>query len=54
MKTLGIDIGGTGIKGAIVNTKTGELVSERFRIATPNILKQNAKKIGFSEGDCCQ
>ena len=35
MKTLGIDIGGTGIKGAIVNTKTGELLTERFRIATP-------------------
>ncbi|MFQ3306446.1 MAG: polyphosphate glucokinase [Patiriisocius sp.] len=35
MKILGIDIGGTGIKGAIVNTKTGELLTERFRIATP-------------------
>ncbi|AUC84063.1 polyphosphate glucokinase [Polaribacter sp. ALD11] len=35
MKMLGIDIGGSGIKGAIVNTKTGELLTERFRIATP-------------------
>jgi len=35
MKVLGIDIGGTGIKGAIVDTKIGELVSERHRIATP-------------------
>lgn len=35
MKILGIDIGGSGIKGAIVNTKTGELLTERFRIATP-------------------
>ena len=35
MKALGIDIGGTGIKAAIVNTKTGELLSERHRIATP-------------------
>ncbi|TMM31130.1 ROK family protein [Polaribacter aestuariivivens] len=35
MKMLGIDIGGTGIKGAIVNTKTGELLSERHRIPTP-------------------
>ena len=33
---LGIDIGGSGIKGAVVNTKTGELLTERFRIATPN------------------
>lgn len=32
---LGIDIGGSGIKGAIVNTKTGELTSERHRIPTP-------------------
>lgn len=35
MKVLGIDIGGTGIKAAIVNTKTGELLTERHRIATP-------------------
>ncbi len=32
---LGIDIGGSGIKGALVNIKTGELVSERFRLETP-------------------
>lgn len=35
MKVLGIDIGGTGIKAAIVNTKTGELITERYRISTP-------------------
>lgn len=35
MKILGIDIGGSGIKGAVVNTKTGELLTDRFRIATP-------------------
>ncbi|TQO21176.1 polyphosphate glucokinase [Rhodoglobus vestalii] len=32
---LGIDIGGTGIKGAIVDTATGELVGDRKKIATP-------------------
>ncbi len=32
---LGIDIGGTGIKGAPVNVETGELVAERHRIETP-------------------
>jgi len=32
---LGIDIGGTGIKGAIVDTSTGELVTERFKLMTP-------------------
>jgi len=35
MIRLGIDIGGTGIKGAPVDTKTGQLVAERFRIPTP-------------------
>ncbi len=35
MGTLGIDVGGSGIKGAIVDAATGELLSERMRIATP-------------------
>lgn len=35
MDVLGIDIGGTGIKGAPVNTLNGELIAERFRIPTP-------------------
>lgn len=35
MVTLGIDIGGSGIKGAPVNVETGELVGERLRIETP-------------------
>ena len=34
-KILGIDIGGSGVKGAIVNTKKGELITERYRIPTP-------------------
>lgn len=32
---LGIDIGGSGIKGALVDLVRGELASERQRIATP-------------------
>ncbi len=32
---LGIDIGGSGIKGALVDLETGELATERIRIATP-------------------
>jgi polyphosphate glucokinase len=32
---VGIDIGGTGIKAAIVDVVTGELVSERMKVATP-------------------
>jgi polyphosphate glucokinase len=35
MPILGIDVGGSGIKGAPVNTKTGELMAERVRIKTP-------------------
>lgn len=36
MEILGVDIGGTGIKGAIVDTEKGELKSERKRIETPH------------------
>ena len=34
-KAIGIDIGGTGIKGALVNVKKGEIVGERIRVMTP-------------------
>jgi polyphosphate glucokinase len=34
-KAIGIDIGGTGIKGALVNTKKGVLLGERIRFDTP-------------------
>jgi len=32
---LGIDIGGTGIKGAIVDVDSGELLSDRVKLPTP-------------------
>ncbi|MDR0901683.1 MAG: ROK family protein [Opitutaceae bacterium] len=32
MNALGIDIGGSAIKGAPVDTKTGKLLAERFRV----------------------
>lgn len=32
---IGIDIGGTGIKGAVVDLKKGKLASERIRVETP-------------------
>lgn len=35
MEILGVDIGGSGIKGALVDTEAGEFSSERLRIATP-------------------
>ena len=33
---LGVDVGGTGVKGNIVDTGTGELVADRVRIDTPH------------------
>lgn len=35
MEVLGIDIGGSGIKAAIVDTETGVLLTERYRLDTP-------------------
>ena len=32
---LGVDVGGSGVKGAIVDLDTGQLVGERFRLETP-------------------
>lgn len=36
MDALGVDIGGSGIKGAPVSLATGELTGERHRIKTPD------------------
>jgi polyphosphate glucokinase len=35
MEVLGLDIGGTGIKGALVDTEGGEMLTERYRLLTP-------------------
>lgn len=42
MQALGIDIGGSGIKGAIVSLELGEIVGERFRLPTPEPSKPDA------------
>ena len=34
-KAVGIDVGGTGIKGAIVDVSTGKLLSDRVKLPTP-------------------
>ncbi len=34
-KAVGIDIGGTGIKGAIVDVSTGKMLSDRIKLPTP-------------------
>ncbi len=36
MEVLGLDIGGSGIKGAIVDSQTGVLLTDRNRIPTPD------------------
>jgi polyphosphate glucokinase len=36
MEVLGVDIGGSGIKGTVVDTETGSLMAPRIRIATPS------------------
>ncbi|MDO5351614.1 MAG: ROK family protein [Succinatimonas sp.] len=62
MEILGIDIGGTGIKGAIVDTSTGEIKSERVRLLTPqpatpdaiaDTVFQLVKQIGFDGPIAC-
>ena len=35
-RAFGVDIGGTGIKGAVVDTASGQLLTERKRILTPH------------------
>jgi polyphosphate glucokinase len=35
VQVLGIDVGGTGVKGAPVDTRTGKLLATRYRLTTP-------------------
>lgn len=42
MQILGIDIGGTGIKGALVDISSGVMQTERERIPTPNPAKPHS------------
>lgn len=35
MKLLGIDIGGSGIKGAVIDSEKGNLITDRYRLKTP-------------------
>lgn len=49
MNILGVDVGGSGIKGAIVDTTTGALVSERIRIETPKPATPEAVALTIKE-----
>ena len=46
---LGIDVGGSGIKGAPVDIKKGKLLSERLRIETPQPATPKAVAKTFAE-----
>jgi polyphosphate glucokinase len=48
---FGIDIGGTGIKGAPVDTETGALLASRHRIPTPDLAKP--KPVAKVVGELC-
>ena len=49
MDILGIDIGGSGMKGAMVNSVTGEILTKRFRIPTPESRKPKEMAKVFNE-----
>lgn len=46
---LGIDVGGSGLKGAIVDVKSGKMISERFRIPTPKPATTEAVALVFKQ-----
>src|SRR5262249_42142950 len=56
---LGIDIGGTGMKAALVDVATGTMLTERRKIATPrpstpeavtDVVRELAGSVGWAEG----
>ncbi|RMF03375.1 MAG: ROK family protein [Bacteroidetes bacterium] len=46
---LGVDIGGSGIKGGLIDVKRGEMISERHRIPTPRPATPKAVAQTFKE-----
>lgn len=46
---LGIDVGGSGIKGALVDLEKGKLVGERFRVPTPSPASPDTMATAFAE-----
>ena len=54
MIVLGIDIGGSATKGALVDTETGKLVSDRIRHKSDKSKKYSIKKIFRSERNILQ
>ncbi len=50
--TLGIDIGGTGIKGALVDCEKGTLITERYRLETPQ--PANPESVAYTVNELVQ
>lgn len=46
---LGVDVGGTGVKGGLVNVVTGQLITERHRIDTPRPATPKAVAATFKQ-----
>ncbi|GAC68899.1 polyphosphate--glucose phosphotransferase [Gordonia soli] len=46
---FGVDVGGSGIKGGIVDLATGALVGERFKVLTPHPATPEAVAAGVAE-----
>lgn len=46
---LGVDVGGSGIKGGLINIDTGEMTSERHRLKTPSPATTQAVTATFGE-----
>ncbi|MFT4043905.1 MAG: ROK family protein [Gordonia sp. (in: high G+C Gram-positive bacteria)] len=46
---FGVDVGGSGIKGGVVDLDTGELVGERFKVLTPQPATPAAVADGVAE-----
>ena len=49
MNILGIDVGASGIKGALVNLEKGQLSGERYRVPTPQPSTPQAMAEAFAE-----
>jgi polyphosphate glucokinase len=49
MNVFGVDIGGTGIKGAPVDLDRGDLADERYKVATPHPATPEAVVEGVAE-----
>ncbi|MBK9338899.1 MAG: ROK family protein [Lewinellaceae bacterium] len=46
---LGIDVGASGVKGALVDVQHGKLHGERFRVPTPQPATPDALAVAFAE-----